>query len=202
LLLIVPEILLGRELEVVLPALSPLEGTLEGLFLVRVVSLHTVGAIFTLLALALFGDGVDLMRLMLSVLPRELVCLLLDLKKRFVCVALVQGAFPLLGALRGCRGDQASRLVRLEKGVFPLQVFSLADESGLLDFEEGVPRDLLLNLNEKIVTPFLALSELNRIHTNQLSQHFLIFTSHIIHSRSRHLSLEYPINQQSWFLIL
>jgi hypothetical protein len=167
-----------------------------------VVSLDTVGAVFTLLALALFGDGVDLMRLMLSVLPRELVCLLLDFKKRFVCVALVQGPFTLLGALRGCRGDQASGFVRLEKGVFPLQVLSLADESGLLDFKEGVPRDLLLNLNKQVVTPFLALSKLNRIHTNQLSEHFLIFTCHIIHRRSRHLSLEYPIYQESWFLVL
>jgi hypothetical protein len=86
-------------------------------------------------------------------------------------------------------------LVRLEKGIFPLQVFSLANECGLLDFEEGVPRDLLLNLNQKVVTSFLALSEFNRVHTNQLSEHFLILTSHLIHRRGRHLSLEYPINQ-------
>ena len=93
-------------------------------------------------------------------------------------------------------------MVRLEKGIFPLKVFSLADECGLLDFEEGVPRDLLLDLNQEIVAPFLALSELNRVHTNQLSEHFLILTSHLIHRRGRHLSLEYPINQESWFLIL
>lgn len=76
-----------------------------------------------------------------------------------------------------------------------MQVFSLADECGLLDFEEGVPRDLLFNLNKEVVTPFLALSELNRVHTNQLSEHFLILPSHLIHRRGRHLSFEYPINQ-------
>jgi hypothetical protein len=50
--------------------------------------------------------------------------------------------------IRLLRHGNASGLIGLEKGVFPLLVFLLTQESSLFDLEKSVPRDFFLYLDQ------------------------------------------------------
>lgn len=83
LLLIIPDIFLGCKFEVVLTALTSVQPAVHLALLLCVVgrALNAVRrTVLTVFTFSLLCNSIDLVNLLLSVLPRELVGLLLDLE--------------------------------------------------------------------------------------------------------------------------
>lgn len=183
-------IFLRRQLKVSSPLLSARICLIINLFS------HIISTIvFSLFALALFSYSVDLMLLLLLLLSALLLgkvfCLLLNLQKRVISVALLLGTLA-WGLLLS--RDEAPRLIGFEKGVLPMLVFLLTKKGGLLDLEKSVPRDLLFYLDQEIVASLLARGELDCVNSNELLQHFLILTVHIAHMWHGLLTLKDPVH--------